>query len=351
MRTDLLAYDLPHDRIAKYPVADRDGARMLVVRHDEFVDSTILDWPNQVPAGALVVVNDTRVLRARLLGSRRPTGGRVELLLLAPVEPDTGRETSQCWTALGRASKPLRVGTVIEFPSLLATVEFQNPDGELRVRLESDSPIRGAINDVGHVPIPPYLGRPDEPIDTERYQTIFADHTGSVAAPTAGLHLSQSILQSLADREIRVESITLHVGIGTFRPVVVSDLDTHPMHEESYVVSSQLAAQIEAARRRQSPVIAIGTTVVRALESAKDPARPGLVVPQSQTTRLLIQPGYKFEIVDSLLTNFHMPKSTLLALVGAFVGLDRILEAYKTALGRGYRFLSYGDATWIPNRL
>jgi S-adenosylmethionine:tRNA ribosyltransferase-isomerase len=243
------------------------------------------------------------------------------------------------------------VGTVIEIPSLLVTVESQSPDGELRVRLESNSPIRGVIDDVGHVPIPPYLGRPDEPIDAERYQTIFADHTGSIAAPTAGLHLSQSILQSLAAREIRVESITLHVGIGTFRPVMVPDLDTHPMHEESYVVSSQLAAQIEAARRRHAPVIAIGTTVVRALESAKDPARPGLIVPQSQTTKLLIQPGYKFEVVDGLLTNFHMPKSTLLALVGAFVGLDRILEAYITALGRGYRFLSYGDATWIPNRL
>jgi S-adenosylmethionine:tRNA ribosyltransferase-isomerase len=323
---------------------------MLVIDRAAFVDSTIREWPDQVPSGALVVLNDTRVFKARLLGNRCPSGGRVELLLLTRVNPAADTQRSQRWLTLGKASKPLRPGTAIECGGLLAKIEARCPEGELQVLLESDLPIETAIDQVGHVPIPPYLGRLDEAIDAERYQTVFADQTGSVAAPTAGLHLSHAVLQKLADRGVRLAKVTLHVGIGTFRPVTAPDLDQHVMHEECYEVSQKLAAEIEAARLRHAPVIAVGTTVVRALESARNPERRGHVLALKQSTNLLIQPGYDFQIVDGLLTNFHMPKSTLLALVGAFVGLERLLEAYKTAIERDYRFLSYGDATWIPQR-
>lgn len=255
------------------------------------------------------------------------------------------------WRAIGRANKSIGVGTVIECPPLLVTVHALLSEGELMVCLESSAPVMVGIDQVGHVPIPPYLGRKDESIDTERYQTIFARESGSVAAPTAGLHLSQSIVQSLLSRNIRMGTVTLHVGVGTFRPVTAPDLDSHRMHEESYAIGDSLAEEIAAARSRKAPVVAVGTTVVRALESARDPLRPGYVVPQKQSTNLLIQPGYDFRIVDGLLTNFHMPRSTLLALVGAFAGLDRMLNAYRMAIRRGYRFLSYGDATWIPQRI
>jgi S-adenosylmethionine:tRNA ribosyltransferase-isomerase len=351
LRTELLDYDLPEHCIAKYPMAARDGARMLVIQSDDVVDSTVRDWPSMVPPGALVVVNDSKVFKARLIGARRPTGGRVELLLLSRAENCVATEYSQMWHAIGRANKSIKVGTVIECPPLTATVQALLPEGELMVCLESSAPVPAGIDQVGHVPIPPYLGRNDEAIDTERYQTIFARERGSVAAPTAGLHLSQSIVQSLLSRDIRIAAVTLHVGVGTFRPVSAPDLDLHRMHEEHYAVDDSLAEEISSARSRKAPVIAVGTTVVRALESARNPLHPGYVVPQKQSTSLLIQPGYDFQIIDGLLTNFHMPQSTLLALVGAFAGLDRTLNAYRTAIHRGYRFLSYGDATWIPQRI
>jgi S-adenosylmethionine:tRNA ribosyltransferase-isomerase len=346
-----LDYDLPQERIAKYPLAERDGARMLVIGRDELVDSSIRAWPDLVPSGALVVVNNTRVFKARLFGRREPGGGRVEVLLLTQLHERSSTDTSQRWRALGRASKPLRSGSLIQCDSLRVTVESRDADGELVVQLQANSPIAAIIDRVGHVPIPPYLGRGDEPIDSERYQTVFAQHIGSVAAPTAGLHLSEPILQRLQRLSVTIASITLHVGLGTFRPVLAPDLDLHPMHEEVYEISERLVGEVRAARERGAPVIAIGTTVVRALESASDPSRIGHVLAQRASTRLLIQPGYAFKVVDGLLTNFHMPKSTLLALVGAFAGFERMLDAYRVAIRRGYRFLSYGDATWIPERL
>ncbi len=351
LQTELLDYDLPEDCIAKYPTAFRDGARMLVIRSDGTVDSNISDWPMMVPPGALVVVNDTKVLRARLIGTRSVTGGRVELLLLSRADADRTNENRQMWRAIGRANKSIKAGSVIECPPLLVTVVALLSDGELMVCLESSAPVMSVIEQVGHVPIPPYLGREDDAIDAERYQTIFASESGSVAAPTAGLHLSENIIQSLLSRNIRIGTVTLHVGAGTFRPVTVPDLDLHHMHEETYAVGESLAAEIAVARSRKAPVIAVGTTVVRALESAKDPRRPGYIVPQKRSTNILIQPGYDFQITDGLLTNFHMPRSTLLALVGAFAGLERILGAYREAIRNGYRFLSYGDATWIPRRI
>jgi S-adenosylmethionine:tRNA ribosyltransferase-isomerase len=211
-----------------------------------------------------------------------------------------------------------------------------------------------AVEDVlaeeGRVPIPPYLGRDDDAEDITRYQTVYAERVGSVAAPTAGLHLSPALLGALPARGVELGRLELEVGLGTFRPIVADDLSEHVMHEERFRVDPALAEQIAAARRRGRPVVAVGTTVVRALESAADPAAPGHVIAQQTATRLLIQPGYAFQIVDALLTNFHQPKSTLLALVAAFAGFDAMRDAYRAAVEARYRFLSFGDAMWLPRR-
>lgn len=349
MKTDVLDYELPESSIAQRPTEARDGGRLMVVRRELIEHAQMVDFEALVPEKSLVVVNDTRVLRARLLGARRETGGRAEIFLLraleAPDEP--GRQT---WRALGRANRPLRAGARVAVGELAVTILACNEDGTLDVELRAPIPIDAAIEAYGAVPLPPYVRRDEEPDDRARYQTVFAKSTGSVAAPTAGLHLTERFLDALRRKGVAVGRVTLHVGLGTFRPVTVGDLDDHPMHEEEYVVSDVLARQVAEARERGAAVVAIGTTVVRALESARDPSDPRLIVPTSGATRLMIQPGYTFGPVDALLTNFHMPRSTLLALVGAFCGLERLLSAYEEALKRGYRFLSYGDAMWIPER-
>jgi S-adenosylmethionine:tRNA ribosyltransferase-isomerase len=201
------------------------------------------------------------------------------------------------------------------------------------------------------MPIPPYIRRPDDVADDQRYQTVYGCVPGAIAAPTAGLHLTEAMLSELERRDVRVGRLTLHVGLGTFAPITATDLDDHPMHVEWMRVPEALVRQIAEARSRGGSVVAVGTTVVRALETAADRERPGFVVPTEGKTRLLIQPGYTFRVVDSLLTNFHLPRSTLLALVAAFAGRARILEAYREAVRRGYRFYSYGDAMWIPKRI
>lgn len=297
-----------------------------------------------------MVVNDTRVRRARVFGVRRASGGKVELLMLgrrAELEQAGGREV---WEALGRASKPLRVGVVIDAGRLACEVLERREDGTLLLTVSSPQAVEDVLAADGRVPIPPYLGREDDADDVARYQTVYAERVGSVAAPTAGLHLTPALLEAAASRGVELGRLELEVGLGTFRPVVVDDLSQHVMHEERFRVEPALSAQIDAARARGGPVVAVGTTVVRALESAADPQRPGHVRAQSAATRLLIQPGYAFKIVDALLTNFHQPKSTLLALVAAFAGESAMREAYLAALGERYRFLSFGDAMWLPRR-
>lgn len=349
MRTSELDYPLPAGRIAQRPLADRDGARLLVLRRDGVEHRTVRDWPRLIAPGSLVVVNDSRVIRARLLGRRVSSGGRVEILLLSPV--DAAAFDSACrWRALGRANRPLRVGTEVEVGALRIVVRERGDDGVLTVDLLGDEPVADLIEREGAVPLPPYIRREAEPADDGRYQTVFARVPGSVAAPTAGLHLSPALREELAARGVRWASVTLHVGLGTFRPVEVERLEEHPMHEEACVVSEELAAAVAMTRDAGGLVVAVGTTVVRALESARDPARPGHVYPWRGSTRLLIQPGYQFGVVDGLFTNFHQPRSTLLALVGAFAGAERVKAAYGIALDAGYRFLSYGDAMWIPER-
>lgn len=312
-----------------------------------------------LPEGALVVVNETRVLPARLFGRKPGTGGKVELLLVQRTEGGDPAGSIERWRAMGRSSKPLRAGMEIELeaegtepqgPRLLARIEGREEgSGLLEVTLISPVGLRvsDAIEALGHVPLPPYIRRADEASDRERYQTVFAREPGAVAAPTAGLHLSEALIERLKGRGIELTALTLHVGLGTFQPVVAEDLDQHRMHAEVLSVPASAADAIDRARARGAPVVAVGTTVVRALESAADPDRLGRVVARSGETRLLIQPGYRFRVVDSLLTNFHLPRSTLLALVFALAGRERVLAAYAAAIEAGYRFYSYGDAMLI----
>lgn len=347
MRVELLDYLLPEQAIAQRPTEERDGARLLLVGADGVTHHRLTDWVSLVPDASLVVLNDTRVRRSRLR-AQKSTGGSVELLFLeaSAAGPDT-----QVWTALAHANRPLRVGARLELGPMRFTVIGRGASGELSLEVKGDVDTEAFFERYGQVPLPPYIRRDAGPDDAERYQTVFAEQLGSAAAPTAGLHLTRAMLSALEERGIRVARVTLHVGAGTFLPVRAADLDDHPMHAEHYCVGPALVEQVAQARQRGAPVVAVGTTVVRALESAHDSARPGHVQPRSEQTRLLIQPGFQFRVVDALLTNFHAPRSTLLALVSAFIGQRRCASAYRLALAENYRFLSYGDAMWLPRRL
>ncbi len=347
MKVDLFDYELPRELIASRPPVERDGARLLLVdRAGGLSDRHVRDLALQIEPGSLVVLNDTRVIPARLFASK-PTGGRVELLLIERVSSEGPGET---WRALVRSSKPLREGGVLrvegEGDLEVRIVRARDESGAALVLLVTPdgSDVLRVLDRVGHVPLPPYMGRGDDAADRERYQTVFARVPGAVAAPTAGLHLSEALLEALRSRGVTFAAVTLHVSLGTFKPVEVDDLDLHPMHEERLEVGAETAEAIAAAREDQRPVVAVGTTVVRALESAADPERPGRVLARTGGTRLLIQPGYAFRVVDRLMTNFHLPRSTLLALVSAFAGRERVLAAYAHAVRERYRFFSYGDA-------
>lgn len=333
-------YELPEALIAQRPAVSRESARLLLLSPEAIEHRGVRDLVELVPANALVVMNRTRVRRARLLGKRAGTEGRVELLLLEPVDA-AGR-----WRALGKANRPLKPGDALTAGALGIVVEEKHDDGVLTVRLESAEPVEAALAKEGHLPLPPYIRRAADDADDERYQTVFARELGSVAAPTAGLHLSEALLHALEARGVELGFLALHVGIGTFRPVSSERLEDHVMHEEHVEVDAELAEAIQRAQREGRPVVAVGTTVVRALESVA--ALTGEVRQFSGPTRLFIMPGYAFRVVDALLTNFHMPRSTLLALVAAFAGYDLMMSGYRSAIEHRYRFLSYGDAMWIP---
>ncbi|HSO34081.1 MAG TPA: tRNA preQ1(34) S-adenosylmethionine ribosyltransferase-isomerase QueA [Labilithrix sp.] len=346
MRVEAFDYALPPELIAQAPTDDREQARLLVVPRDGAPrHRTIADLAEHVAPGTLVVVNDTKVVPARILGTKEGTGGRTEVFLVKRLPDAEGAAgLVERWSALARASKALRPGTRIVKDALVVDFEGKGEDGLFEVRLSTrdGSPVEQARRDAGQVPLPPYIRREVRAQDVERYQTVFARAEGAVAAPTAGLHLTSALVKRLESRGCEIGMCTLHVGLGTFQPVMVEDLDDHPMHAEYFEVGRPLAAAIARARERGAPVLAVGTTVVRALESARDPARPGHVRACAEETRILIQPGYSFGVVDRLLTNFHLPKSTLLALVAAFT--PRVLDLYAEAVKERYRFFSYGDA-------
>jgi S-adenosylmethionine:tRNA ribosyltransferase-isomerase len=367
VRVDLLDYELPPERIAQTPPEEREGARLLVVDPEgpqsaQLTDAMIVDLASLVPPRALIVVNDTRVLSARLLAKKPDTGGKVEIFLVRREGPGSyEREMpegpplvveGEIWRALGKASKPLRFDKDLEVSEDLSLriLGRAEDDGLLRVLLISHRSIEDAIEQYGQVPLPPYIKRPATEHDHERYQTVFARKLGAVAAPTAGLHLSRALLGKLAIAGCDVVTITLHVGLGTFQPVSVDDLDKHPMHHEAFEVSRAAARAITAAKKEGRPIVAVGTTAVRALEAAAQ-MNGGELDACSGTTNLLIQPGFELSVVDALLTNFHLPKSTLLALVASFLGLKNLHAAYAHAIAHEYRFYSYGDAMLIRRRL
>jgi S-adenosylmethionine:tRNA ribosyltransferase-isomerase len=333
-------YELPPDRVARYPAARRDASRLLAVgesgelRHLGFHDVVSLFRP-----GDALVVNETKVMPARLLG-RKPTGAPAEVLLLRPVP---GGADPLLWEALVRPGGKLKPGrTVLVADDLSVEIQDSAPGSGRVVRLVTSLPVEVALARHGHVPLPPYIDREDEPLDRERYQTVYAREPGSVAAPTAGLHFTPELLAALEAAGVRRAALTLHVGMGTFRPVEQGELDAHALHEEWFSVPEATADAVNAARAAGGRVWAVGTTTARALESAAE--EDGSVRAASGSTDLFIRPGYAFKAVDCLLTNFHLPRSTLLMLVSAFAGYRHTMAAYGEAISKGYRFYSYGDA-------
>lgn len=334
-------YELPETLIAQHPPAQRGSSRMLCVERDVLRDAGIGDFPEQLRAGDLLVLNDTRVIPARLHGLKS-TGGRVEILIERLTGPDTA-------LAHLRASKPLKLSGVVQVGD--ARLVMTGREGDLfALRLEHGAAsMQALLDDRGEVPLPPYITHRPNAEDGERYQTVYARHPGAVAAPTAGLHFDQALLTQIQQRGVETGFVTLHVGAGTFQPMREDDIAQHHMHAERLIVSAELAQQVRVTRDRGGRVVAVGTTVVRALESALD--ADGRMQAFDGDTRLFITPGYRFRAVDALLTNFHLPESTLLMLVCAFAGYERVMAAYRHAVAQGYRFFSYGDAMWLPSRL
>lgn len=333
MRLADLVYELPPELIAQAPAAERTAARLLVVDRatGALAHRTVADLAALLRPGDLVVVNDTRVIPARVHG-RRPTGGRLELLFVRP------RDDERTWEVLVRGGP--RAGERVHLPDATATWLAPLGEGRWTLALDTTEPVLAWLERAGEVPLPPYIARPGGPnaADRERYQTTYARVPGAIAAPTAGLHLTPALLDALAARGIELAALTLHVGPGTFLPIRTDDLDAHVMPGERYAIPDDTAARIAAARAAGRRVVAVGTTTVRALESsAADGVRAG-------EATLFIRPGHGFRVVDALLTNFHLPRSTLLALVAAFAGWERVRGAYEEAVRRRYRFYSFGDA-------
>jgi len=343
MKISEFDFPLPEALIAQEPVSPRDASRLLVLPADPGAPPehrAFLDLPGLLAPGDLVVTNDTRVIPARLVGTK-PSGGKAELLLCEDLS-SAGEALGTRWRALGQASKPIRAGTTLAFDGLEARVLEAEGEGFFVVELsEGGAALEAALARAGRIPLPPYVRRAPTDADRERYQTIFARAPGSAAAPTAGLHFTPRVLDALEARGVRRATVTLHVGPGTFLPVRGEDLDGHVMHGERYEVPAATAAELAACRARGSRVVAVGTTTVRTLESAW---RDGAVAAGPGRTSLFIRPGHRFRAVDALVTNFHLPRSTLLVLVCALGGQARVLAAYRDAVARSYRFFSYGDA-------
>ncbi|MBI4893403.1 MAG: tRNA preQ1(34) S-adenosylmethionine ribosyltransferase-isomerase QueA [Acidobacteria bacterium] len=331
-------YHLPDELIAQEPLPDRAASRMLIVRRDSgtFEDRSFRDLPSFLAPGDCLALNDTRVFPARLLGIKEGTDRSVELFLLRPENPERTH-----WAGLVRPGRHLHEGTrIVITPNLAAEVLETRIRGERLVRLECSTDLDQELDAAGHIPLPPYIHRLDQAADRERYQTVFAQQRGSVAAPTAGLHFTPKILESCAGAGATVARITLHVGLGTFQPLIHDIVEENHLHTETYSISAEAAAALQSASRR----VAVGTTSARTLESA---AAIGPFTETSAETDIFIYPGYQFRAVDALLTNFHLPKSSLLLLVSAFAGKELIRAAYDFAVAQRYRFFSYGDCMLI----
>lgn len=364
MRLDELDYALPPAQIAQRPLPQRDRSRLLTLERTtgKFADRTFAEFPTLLRGNELLVLNNTRVIPARLFGRRRGTfsdpparatrqehlSGTVEVFLARQLDNDT-------WEALVRPGRKMKTGERVVFGEgeLEAEIIARGEFGLRTVRFSSSAPggVAEQIERLGHIPLPPYIDRQDEPADRDRYQTVFASRPGAIAAPTAGLHFTPEILSAIRQRGVEICEITLNVGLGTFQPIHSETLEGHVMHAESYEISQQAAQQIQAAHSALRPILAVGTTVVRALEDsaqrAAEESADTVVRTGQAEARLFIVPGFSFRAVNALLTNFHLPKSTLLALVCAFAGRERTLAAYRHAVEAQYRFYSYGDCMLI----
>jgi S-adenosylmethionine:tRNA ribosyltransferase-isomerase len=343
MKVSLFDYHLPEELIAQYPLPERDESRLLILNRDtrDIQHTTFAQLPEFLSPGDLMVLNNTRVIPARLIGRKERTGGKVEILLLSPCEREG------LWEALVKRSSRIGPGTKVIFGDgrLAAKVLGKTTAQGRLIQFEHNGDLRGLLEEFGRPPLPPYIKREAEDGDRERYQTIYAKRNGAVAAPTAGLHFTKALLDRIEAKHIKTVELTLHVGLGTFQPVRVENVEEHNLHAEDLEITSDVAQQIDEAKVSGGRIVAVGTTAVRALESSAD--ANGRVIPRSGSTDIFIYPGHKFRVVDALVTNFHLPRSSLLMLVSAFAGREFIMEAYKEAVRKQYRFYSYGDAMLI----
>lgn len=338
MRLSNFDYHLPEELIAQFPQNERSGSRLLglLSGEKEPKDLMFTDLPVLLQPGDLLVLNDTRVMRARLYG-KKMSGGKVEILIERILQPELA-------LAHVRASKSPKLGTQLEVGDIDHHIEVEGREGDLFILRCISGNFFSLMDKHGHMPLPPYIQRGDQSDDQERYQTVFSQKLGAVAAPTAGLHFDHALLERLTKMGVRQAAVTLHVGAGTFQPVRVDDLDQHIMHKEYVEVDEHVCDLVSVTRKRGGRVVAVGTTSVRSLEAASS---DGILKPYQGDTRLFIRPGYRFHSVDAMITNFHLPQSTLLMLVSAFAGYDRIMQAYQHAISKQYRFFSYGDAMFL----
>ena len=337
LKTSDFYFDLPEELIAQVPILDRSSSKLMVldkktgeISHKVFKD--IVDYLNP---GDCLVLNDTRVIPARLIGEKENTGGKIEFLLLKRNEDDT-------WETLVKPGKRAKIGTRFSFGQgkLIAEVVGMGDDGARIVKFEYEGIFEEVLDELGNMPLPPYITERLE--ERERYQTVYSKHNGSAAAPTAGLHFTEELLQQIKDKGVDIAFVTLHVGLGTFRPVKVDDVLEHEMHSEYYMVDKEAAQKINNAKKNGHNVVCVGTTSCRTVESATN--EEGIIEETSGWTNIFIYPGYKFKMVDKLITNFHLPESTLIMLVSALSSKENVLNAYETAVKERYRFFSFGDA-------
>lgn len=340
MKTSDFKFELPEELIAQHPLKDRKSSRMLVlnkesgnIEHKTFSD--VIDYLNP---GDCLVLNNTRVIPARLFGQREETGGKVEFLLLNNIEEDK-------WETLVKPGKKARIGDVIQFGGnkLKAEIIEIKEGGTRIVKFKYKGIFQQILDELGHMPLPPYIKAELE--EKERYQTVYSKKRGSAAAPTAGLHFTEELLQKIQNKGIKIAYITLHVGLGTFRPVKVENINEHNMHSEYYEINKETANKINKTKEEGGRIISVGTTSTRTLETISD--KNGRVEPKSGWTDIFIYPGYEFKIIDGLITNFHLPESTLIMLVSAFAGKESTLKAYNEAVSERYRFFSFGDSMLI----
>lgn len=339
MKTDDFDYELPHELIAQTPLKERSSSKMMVLdsKTGEYEDKCFTDLIDYINPGDTIVLNDTKVIPARLIGEKESTKAVIEVLMLKDLGSDE-------WECLSKPAKRIKVGTIVKFSDRLSCkCTYVGDEGLRRYKFIYEGILLEILDELGEMPLPPYIT--EKLADKDRYQTVYAKNIGSAAAPTAGLHFTKEYIEKIKQKGINVAFVTLHVGLGTFRPVAVEDVTKHDMHSEYYILDEKTADLLNETRNNGKKIIAIGTTSTRVLETVA--SAEGVFKPQSGNTKIFIYPGYKFKGIDCLLTNFHLPKSTLIMLVSALAGKDNVLAAYNHAVDKKYRFFSFGDCMFI----